>query len=298
MSHLSPELRYEAYEKLEGANFSTTKELDRSPTHYLHALENGRELTGPLEVGLGTHLAVFEPVRFKEEVAIWPDAQGRRFGKAWDAFVAQARLDGKLILREKDRELVLRLADAVHASPQAREYLALKGEAEKAFQWTEDVGGEKVRCKGRLDWRCPRGILDLKSVQDASPDGFGRAALKYLWYLQGAWYQRGDAASNKGVVLPFAFCAVEKAEPHVVQVYTLEDEALELGNSKMDELLGKLVELRKTWKQRRGWPGYSREAMSLQLPAWAWGPAGEASIEMLDDEDEGHGQEPGQEEQG
>lgn len=296
MSNLSPELRYEAYEKLEGANFSTTKELDRSPIHYLHALEVGREMTGPLEVGLGTHLAVFEPARFESEVVIWTGKV--RNGHAWDAFEAEARAAGKLILREKDRELVMRLSAAVHASPQAREYLALKGEAEKPLQWTEQVGEEEVRCKCRLDWRCPRGLLDLKSVQDASPDGFGRAALKYLWYLQGAWYQRGDAASNKGVVLPFAFCAVEKTPPHVVQVYTLEDEALELGNAKMDELLGKLVELRKDWKKRRSWPGYSRESMPLQLPPWAWGPGGEASIEMLDDEDEGQSQEQGQEDAG
>jgi hypothetical protein len=285
-------LSHEVYAKLEGANVSTVKELKRSARHYLQALEHERDPTAPLEFGLAGHMAIFEPRRFHDEVAIWPEDFGKRMGKRWDAFEADAHAARKLILRERDHALVVKVAAAVRASKQAQHYLEVEGEAEVAMQWVDP--GTGIKCKGRLDWRCARGIADLKIVKDASPFAFGRAAHEYSWPLQAAWYSRGDAETHGGEILPFAFIAVEKTEPFVVQVYCVEDEVMEYGQEEAGELLAKLVELRKTWKARAGWPGYSHEAMPLQLPAWAWGSGEEASIEMLDDD--GQGQEPGQEE--
>jgi exodeoxyribonuclease VIII len=207
-----------------------------------------------------------------------------------------------MVLREKDADLVRRIADAVHNSAQAQEYLRLDGDAECPIQWDEVPPvvfgkGAPVRCKARLDWRCEPAVVDLKTVKDASPDAFGRAVHQYLWHVQGAWYQRGDAATSKGVLRPFIFIAVEKTPPFVVQVYELDGDAMEFGQAKVDEILTALVELRATWKSRRDWPGYSTVKLQLQLPPWAWGPGGEASIEMLEDEDDGQGQELGQEEE-
>lgn len=256
----------ETYDKLGGANFSTIKELLRSPLHYLQALKHEREITEPLRMGLVGHILVFEPDRFQDAVAVWADENGRRAGKKWEAFCTEA--GERIVIREKDLDRLKLCAAAVRASPLARQYLAIDGQAELSMAWEDPASG--VKCKGRLDWRCAKAIVDLKLVEDASPDAFGRAAHTYHWPLQAAWYQRGDAATSGGVVLPFVFLAVEKTPPFVVQTYRVGDEVLEYGASEADELLAKLVELRKTWSERSRWAGYSASEMELELPRWAW----------------------------
>lgn len=255
------------YDAIAGANYSTLKELDRSAQHYLAALERKREQTAAMEMGIATHMAVFEPRRFHDEVVIWPEDFGPRRGHRWEAFEVEAAAKKQIILREQDHSFVQHLASAVRSSPQAQKYLALEGEAEASMAWTDPRTG--IKCKGRVDWRCAAGIVDLKVVKDASPAGFGRAVVQYLWDFQAAFYSRGHSETHGGEVLPFVFLAVEKSGPLVVQAYRVTDEILDRGNRKADELLDKLVELRPTWAQRSSWPGYAPTEVDLELPRWA-----------------------------
>jgi hypothetical protein len=254
------------YASLPGANYSTLKELDKSARHYLQALEHKRESTPALEMGIATHLAVFEPRRFHDEVAVWPEDYGRRYGSRWDTFQLECAASRKIILREQDHAFVERLASAVRSSPQAQKYLALDGEAEVPLAWTDPRTG--IRCKSRLDWLCEPAIVDLKVVKDASPGGFGRAVVTYQWDFQAAFYSRAVEVA-RGKRLPFVFLAAEKAEPLVVQAYRVPEDVLERGAEKADELLSKLVELRATWAQRASWPGYATTEIDLELPRWA-----------------------------
>ena len=80
-----------------------------------------------------------------------------------------------------------------------------------------------------------------------------------------------------GVRLPVVIVAVEAAAPHVVQVYRVEEDLLELGRERYELLLAQL----RVYREANKWPGYSEGEMRLELPRWALGADEENE---LDDE--------------
>ena len=142
----------------------------------------------------------------------------------------------------------------------------------------EHIEGHEFDCKGRLDFVAECGaIVDLKSSRDGSPGGFAREVMRYEYHAQAAFYADGYAAMT-GVRLPFVFVVVEAAAPHVVQVYRVPDEVLEVGRERYQQLLAHLAVCRREAR----WPGYAETEMDLELPLWASRSA--ADDEDLDDE--------------
>ena len=63
------------YEDVPGVNISTLKELwSKSPLHYRYRLEHPREETPALTLGIATHMAILEPLRFAEHTWSAPRA--------------------------------------------------------------------------------------------------------------------------------------------------------------------------------------------------------------------------------
>ena len=268
----------DGYASIEGAHYSTLKELDdRSPRHFAYLEEHGREEASHFAIGSATHLAVLEPKKFPDKVEVWEKRNGKRTGRAWDAFEAAAKAKDRIILTEDEHEEVLALSRAVRASPQARKYLELGGEAEVAVEWTDAETG--IKCKARLDWICGLGIVDLKTTRDASPEGFSKECARYGYHKQAGFYVDGYAQSHVGLELPFSIIAVEKVPPFVVQVYRIGGDVLELGRDIMRASLKRLAELRKIPVGE--WPGYADGPLDLELPRWAMPYDDEAGIEML-----------------
>lgn len=273
------------YSSLTGEHYSTLKELGRSPRHFAEA-EDGKESTDSQQIGTATHWAVFEPAKFAARVMLWERRNGARRGKAWDAFEAESALKRALVLTEDEHDEVLALARAVRNSPQVKPFFAQGGEAEVPLRWTDAETG--LPCKARLDWICPIGIADLKTTKDASPEGFGRECARYKYHQQGGFYVDGYAASHAGLELPYFIIAAEKGAPHVVQVYRVAGDVLELGRSEMRAHLRRVAELRKL--PRDQWPGYADGVLDLALPRWAM-PYQEDNLDALDLDIEGASEE-------
>ena len=264
-----PYVRYdmprEEYDRLDRVNWSRLKNILRSPAHYRHGLLEARPDTDALKRGRAVHLAVLEPERFPVECVVWHG--GRRAGKEWERFVEEHA--DREILTEAEYELCLSLNAAVRASPDAARYLA-GGRSEVTVTWEasapplgEDAGW-RFACKGRLDSVSPLAIVDLKTTKDASPEGFGREAWRYRYDAQAAFYADGYEAAT-GQRLPYVLVAVEVAPPHVVQVYRVEDEILEVGRDAYRSCLGRLAACRTS----NAWTGYAEGEMALTLPGWA-----------------------------
>ena len=112
---------FSTYRAAAGVNVSSLKELARSPLHYRYAKDNPNPTTSAMSLGTAAHCATLEPERFAAEFVTWTG--GRRAGKEWDAFKADAEAAQRLILTEDERDTALAIAQAVRACPDAMVYL-------------------------------------------------------------------------------------------------------------------------------------------------------------------------------
>jgi len=131
------------------------------------------------------------------------------------------------------------------------------GRAEQAYFWTDDRTGERCKCKADY---VNDSIIDLKTCVSASPGAFAKACADYKYHWQHAWYSRGIGIDD------FIFIALEK-KSNVVEVYQLDDVAVELGMRQIDAALDKYILCR----DFDDWPGYNdpNAVTQLSLPAWA-----------------------------
>lgn len=221
-----------------------------------------------MRLGTATHLAVFEPERFDERVAVWEGE--RRAGNAYKEWLAAN--EGKLHLRAQDLAGIDAIAAAVRAHPVAAALLD-QGEAEVTLRWTDEETG--LECKGRADWirREDDGsitVIDLKTTRTVNPRLFASQVANLAYHGQAAHYVAGVRAMNPGVdVVRFLVIAVESSAPHDVVVYELDagvpDGALHVGELLRRELLTKLADC----IRHDEWPGRCPRMETLCLPGWA-----------------------------
>jgi hypothetical protein len=255
-----------AYDSIrDRVNFSTLKLMAKSPAHYRERIQNP---PGPdsdaMRLGRATHLAVLEPDKFRSEVVQW--TEGRRAGKAWEAFAAEHAHHE--ILTPPEWETCLAIQRAVRASDSASRYL-LKGSAEQTVLWeqtsvTEGFPEARHRCKGRLDWIAPDALVDLKTTRDASPEAFGRSCFNFSYHAQAAFYSDGYEMAT-GYQLPFVVVAVETSAPFTVQAYRVPEEVIDMGR----ELYWSWLDRLDLCRRENRWPGYGDGELPLTLPHWA-----------------------------
>jgi hypothetical protein len=263
---------FEEYVAIKALNFSTLKEVQRSPLHYLHRVENGREDTSSLALGRAFHTAVLEPDRFPIDYVVFHGK--RRHGKDWDAF--DLANTGRTILRLDEYETVLAMRDAVRRSPIAMRYLQ-GGRAEQTITWTERVNGVELPCKARLDY-IGDAIADLKSTKDAGAREFGRTAARFGYHLQLTWYRRGARAAL-GLEPSLKLIAAETTKPHDVAVYTVTPDQILAADEVINDLLSSVASCRAT----DHWPGVGEEEQPLDLPGWAMQHGGEVDAPAFDE---------------
>lgn len=268
-------MTFEEYLAIRAVNWSTLKELRRSPLHYRHRLAVPREDSATLRAGRVAHTAVFEPERFPLDYVVFSHENkgGKvvRNGKVWEAFEADNA--DRTIITPAEREKCLAMSAAVRGNPIAMKYLE-QGKPEHVIQWRDPE--TKMPCKGRLDFfseSCPA-IVDLKTTGSVAGNTFGAIAARLSYHLQLAFYSAGMKAVY-GRELPVKIIAVEKEPPHDVAVFDVDADALYAGAEEVASLMVKLHFCR----ERNRWPGMYEEEQTLRLPPWALG----------DDEDDATG---------
>ena len=246
------------YQRIASVNWSSLKDLRKSPLHYKWALEHPLEDTDTFMVGRAVHLAVLEPERYEDEVVIWDG--GARKGGAWKDFKAEH--EGRIILKPEDDDECRAMADAVRAHPAAAPLL-VEGKSEVTIRWEDPA--TKLKCKGRIDRVAPSLLLDLKTAREIEKRPFASQVAKLGYHCQLAFYQRGFAEMHQGELLETAMIVVEKTPPYDVVVFRPDVDMMLAGNEEIDRLLALLVECRAADR----WPGRYPEPVDLQLPAWA-----------------------------
>lgn len=271
---LYPDMSNEDYHAHPALGSSGLKLLAQSPAHYFAAYLDpnckARKETLAMKIGRAWHSAVYEPAEFDNRYVAMPDGIDRRTkeGKAlWAEIVAT----GKTPLPSGDMDRILAMGRAANAHPAARVLFAQKAMYEASIFFIDPATG--VLCKIRPDFMVPpcdlfpNGlIVDGKSCEDASPEGFSRNAWNWEMHYQAALYSDGFQQHFKTRGRPeFLWLAQEKEPPYACAIYSATADIVNFGRRKMRPL----IELYARCSASGIWPGYSTAVTELALPAWA-----------------------------
>ncbi len=253
-----PGMPFDEYLAIPAASASALKTVAVCPAK----LGVEREQTAAMRMGSLTHCAILEPDALERRYA--PTDLDRRGTKAWDAEALAA--GGRELVKRADFDEALAMRDAVHAHATARELLA-DAITERTLTWTDPETG--VPCKARLDIYsvCP---ADLKTTADASPHGWGMAAISSGYYLQAAHYLEGCRACGLNAD-GMPFIVVEKEFPHVVEVYELDPRLLDITARRRIDYLRAWREALAVRAHGLPLPGYTggNGIHQLTAPMWA-----------------------------
>lgn len=239
-----------------------------SPKHYWQKYINPererQEPTAAMIMGSAVHAAILEPDLFPTEVIESPEFDRRtKVGKAeYEAF--QAANKGRIVLAPEDYATCLAIRDAVHTHPVAAGLLQ-GGRAEQSFYAIDAETGELIKC--RTDYMHDSGamIVDVKTTEDASPNGFGKSAANFRYPIQTAWYNGVLDAAFGEHPENWVFLAVEKKPPYAVGLYFMEPDILARAEIAARRDFLRIVEHRRSGE----WPDYGMQPMPLALPGWS-----------------------------
>ena len=257
------DLAEDIYRAATGVNISALKSMGKSPAHYLAQLTQPKsEPTPAMVFGTLLHRAALEPHKLEGSFAVKPDGMTfvTKEGKAWrDAQTLP-------IITAEQNEALKGAAVSVAEHKAVKKILNLDDARREVSVFKRRIkkNPNSTLLKGRLDIvfdddernTC---IADIKTTEDASPEGFAKSIAAFGYAQQAAYYMDLLEASF------FLFIAVEKVAPYAVGVYCLDAESIALGREKNTRQLDLLEQC-----QESGiWPAYSQEIETITLPRWA-----------------------------
>lgn len=231
---------------------SALKAFAKSPNHYLDYVQRKFEPSRAMQLGTLIHCLLLEPDEVQHRYAVAPKVDKRtKAGKEqWLMFESSA--GEREIIDQAFYNEAVTCAEAAKKDPNLQCILSEPFYAEE--QLDADLFGFPFTA--RLDLETEGFVYDVKTCQDASPEGFQRAAYNLDYHLQAAIYR---LMTGK----PFRWVAIETSSPYNVMVYNQSEEAYERSKARLEKLVRQFVE----WD---GEPmGYSTEVQTLDLPRWA-----------------------------
>jgi hypothetical protein len=287
---------------------------DKSPMHLkaLRDAANDNQPTAAQRIGTAFHMLVLEPELFDESYVMpmvmpegtlsttddlkaalkdagekvsgtKPELISRLKAVRPDALIADELKHayavsnaGRTIITIEERDQLYAMREAVMAHPSANKILTGCKYVTEHSVYARDPGTGILR-RVRPDlWRFDGIVGDLKTTDDASPEGFARSIAKWGYDVQHPYYldtlnlaldqaAPDDFAKHPTKAEAFVFIVVEKSAPYAVQVYVLDDESEALGRAKYRSALNTYAECVRTGI----WPGYSDGSVQrISLPQW------------------------------
>ena len=256
-----PSLSNEEYHS--GPGISRSKLWTTFTKSPAHAMAEKIAQTKAMMIGSVVHTAVLEPNVF-EATHVRAEKLDKRtsIGKlAAERFAAQNV--GKEIVEADVYDLACAIRDSLYSSALVR-WLLEGGQPEHSAYWEDFETGEL--CRVRPDMVQPGAIIDLKTTQDASPDGFAKSVATFGYHLQDAFYSEGWAQACGGPINNFIFLAVEKEPPYAWAIYELDNDARAEGQAIMRHALNIFHNCRES----NVYPAFPEEVRLLSLPNWAF----------------------------
>ena len=239
------------YRDHEGISKSQLFKIAKSPYHFKYSMENPQEDTKALLFGRAAHKYILEKEDFFNEFVIMPNIDRRTSAgkETYAKFLLES--EGKDVISADEYEVIQKMDSAIEAVPLARALLC--GEHEKSFFWTDEVTGEKCKCRPDCltEYDGVKLITDYKTTDSCADGAFERSCRKYGYKLQAGMYTEG-LFQNTFEQYGFAFVAQEKSAPYAVRVYICTPEYVNQGYDQFRELIGIYHEC----KLSDNWYGY------------------------------------------
>lgn len=225
------------YRQHEGISRSALWKLRESPEKAKYAWEHPEPPTPALLFGQAVHKLILEPDTFDDEFAVAPNIDRRtKDGKAaYNAFCESLGNRQAITLEQYETAVEMRNM-AIHAPFVEK---LLQGEHEKPFIWTDELTGEvvKIRLDNLGDLNDTPMIVEYKTTEDASTDGFIGSAIKYGYDFQAAMAcEAVEVVTGKKPI--FVFIAQEKKPPYSVNILQADELFIKHGYDIFRELLG------------------------------------------------------------
>lgn len=241
------------YNNIDAIRRSDLWRINQSPLHFRHYMDSEKVQTPALVFGAAMHKMLLEPETFLDEFAVAHKVDRRtKVGReSWQLFIDSCETNNLTIISDEDFDKIADMVNAVNANPLAVQLL--NGDHEKTYVWTDDMTGE--RCKCRVDCLTEYDgkplIVDYKTTESCEDGAFERSCRKYGYQFQAGMYCEG-VFQNTFEECGFAFVAQEKKEPYAVRVYFCNDEWIKRGYDKYRELIGIYHQCRESGN----WYGY------------------------------------------
>lgn len=253
--HLLPEI---SCSKLKA--FHTAK----TPRHFQHEiLERNRKETPALHFGRAAHMAILEPVLFEKSYKVAPECDRRtKAGKElYSDFLLTA---GKAeIINYNDMQIIIGVRDELSQSPLVKLLLA-----NGKFEVSMFAEINEIACRSRADIITTIDdndfIVDFKTCEDASEDGFARDAFKYGYHMQ-AWFYLEMYRNITGKNATFLFIACEKKAPNCSAIYSASEQMLELGELQCNDAMARLA----FCLEKNNFASYPKTITPLNIPYYA-----------------------------
>jgi hypothetical protein len=283
-----PGLSIEAYHAMDAESPSRLKTMGHqrpdggwrggSPFHYYgahrHPDRPRKAPTASQIKGSALHVALFEPSRWDELVAVTPANAPSKPSKTqleaekpspkttaaikwWKQFDRQCQ--GKLLTSQATSLEVKAMAKAAGHHRGASHLIAMPGLVEASYTFTDEPTG--LPCKLRPDKHNADVVIDVKGTsKGVDRDDFQREIYKWGYHVQAAWNVDHLGASM------FLWIVIEFDWPHAVAVHPASDECLAAGRRRYRTALDTIAQCRATGV----WPGPegSLIAEPINLPGW------------------------------
>ncbi len=255
-----PEERYHGGPEV---SVSALKDFARAP---LAAIASEPEQTKALVIGDVVHTAILTPRLVQQKFHVHDLARVSEREAATQAELRKAA--GKIMVKRKDYDEAMRMADAVHRqSSLIRDLLTDDLETEVSAYFNDPETGLPCRMRADVKHNGFRLIADLKTAEDATEAGFARAVANYKYHWQAYFYRRGLPLAGGFEPQAFLFIVVEKSAPYLTGIYEIEPRAMEVAADHVQHHMRRWAECAQTGI----WPGLPGDRPTqLALPAWAY----------------------------
>lgn len=198
--------------------------LKKSPQHLQMYLDGKQEETQALNFGSAFHLAILEPEKAEEQIAVYPGKTRR--GKEWDAFKEENH--DKIVLSMSEYETLAGMRMSISSNEEVMEIIR-QSDKEVVAKWVDEETG--ISCKGRADMVGKNFVADLKTTQNVELEAFRYSCLKYGYNRQAAFYLDGFGKEE------FHFICVEKEAPYRIGLFSTSESFINSGRVEYKRLL-------------------------------------------------------------
>lgn len=254
-----PEAEYHEHPALSSTG---AKKLLQAPAIFDHWRRNPEPPKREFDLGSAIHSEVLG-TGYEIEVL---DFKDYRTNDAKNA-ASDARDAGKIPVLRHQYDEVVPASKAVLKDKLARPWFEAEGDAEVSMFSTDPETGIEMRCRFDRLLKPVKGrhaAVDLKSIgTSASPDDFAKSAARFGYDVSQEHYRYTHDPEHVDD-LEFVFVVVEREAPHLVGVYVLDPEFVEIGRKKAAKARRLFAEHTASKK----WPGYTSEITLIHPPVF------------------------------